>query len=58
MNEIELGMAIPMIESWASKISQDKENKDTGLIESNIVVQPIWSSLNMWESIWISRSRY
>jgi hypothetical protein len=41
MNEIELGMAIPMIESWASKISQDKENKDTGLIESNIVVQPI-----------------
>jgi hypothetical protein len=26
MNEIELGMEIPTIKSWASKISKDKEN--------------------------------
>jgi hypothetical protein len=34
MNEIELGMPIPTIESQASKISQDKGNTNTGLIES------------------------
>jgi hypothetical protein len=34
VNEIELGMPIPMIESWASKISRDKENTYMGLIES------------------------
>jgi hypothetical protein len=34
VNEIELGMSIPMIESRASKISRDKGNTYTGLIES------------------------
>jgi hypothetical protein len=34
VNEIELGMPIPMIESRASKISRDKENTNTGLLES------------------------
>jgi hypothetical protein len=34
MNEIELGMAIPTIESWASKISRDEGNTYMGLIES------------------------
>jgi hypothetical protein len=34
VNEIELCMPIPMIESWASKISRDKGNTYTGLIES------------------------
>jgi hypothetical protein len=34
VNEIELGMPIPMIESWGSKISRDKGNTYMGLIES------------------------
>jgi hypothetical protein len=34
VNEIELGMSIPTIESRASKISRDKGNTNTGLIES------------------------
>jgi hypothetical protein len=34
MNETELGMLIPTIESRASKISLDKGNTNTGLIES------------------------
>jgi hypothetical protein len=34
MNEIELGMAIQTIESWASKISRDEGNTYMGLIES------------------------
>ena len=34
VNEIELGMAIPMIESRASKISCDEGNTYMGLIES------------------------
>jgi hypothetical protein len=34
VNEIELGMPIPMIESWASKISRDKGNTYMGLIKS------------------------
>jgi hypothetical protein len=34
INEIKLGMPIPTIESWASKISRDEGNTDTGLIES------------------------
>jgi hypothetical protein len=34
VNKIELGMQIPMIKSWASKISCDKGNTYTGLIES------------------------
>jgi hypothetical protein len=34
MNEIELGMPIPTIESRASKISRDKGNTYTGLMES------------------------
>jgi hypothetical protein len=34
VNEIELGMSIPMIESRASKISRDEGNTYTGLIES------------------------
>jgi hypothetical protein len=34
VNEIELGMLIPMIESRASKISRDEGNTYTGLIES------------------------
>jgi hypothetical protein len=34
MNETELGMLIPTIESQASKISRDEENTYTGLIES------------------------
>jgi hypothetical protein len=34
VNEIELGMSIPTIESRASKISRDKGNTFTGLIES------------------------
>jgi hypothetical protein len=34
VNEIELGMLIPTIESWASKISRDEGNTYTGLIES------------------------
>jgi hypothetical protein len=34
VNEIELGMPIPTIESRASKISQDEGNTNTGLIES------------------------
>jgi hypothetical protein len=34
VNEIELGMPIPMIESWASKISCDEGNTYTGLIKS------------------------
>jgi hypothetical protein len=34
VNEIELGMAIPTIESRASKISRDEGNTYTGLIES------------------------
>jgi hypothetical protein len=34
VNEIELGMMIPTIESRASKISRDKGNTYTGLIES------------------------
>jgi hypothetical protein len=34
MNEIELGMQIPTIESRASKISRDEGNTYTGLIES------------------------
>jgi hypothetical protein len=35
VNEIELGMSITMIESWASKISRDEGNTNTGLIESS-----------------------
>jgi hypothetical protein len=34
VNEIELGMQIPTIESWASKISRDEGNTYTRLIES------------------------
>jgi hypothetical protein len=34
VNEIELGMQIPMIKSRASKISRDEGNTYTGLIES------------------------
>jgi hypothetical protein len=34
VNEIELGMPIPMIESRASKISRDEGNTNAGLIES------------------------
>jgi hypothetical protein len=34
VNKIELGMPIPMIESRASKISQNEGNTNTGLIES------------------------
>jgi hypothetical protein len=34
VNEIKLGMTIPTIESRASKISRDKGNTYTGLIES------------------------
>jgi hypothetical protein len=34
VNEIELGMPIPTIESRASKISRDERNTYTGLIES------------------------
>jgi hypothetical protein len=34
MNEIELGMPIPTIESRTSKISRDEGNTNTGLIES------------------------
>jgi hypothetical protein len=34
VNEIELGMPIPTIESRASKISRDEENTNTGLLES------------------------
>jgi hypothetical protein len=34
VNEIELGMPIPTIESWASKISRDEGNTNMGLIES------------------------
>jgi hypothetical protein len=34
LNEIELGMPIPTIESRASKISRDKGNTNTRLIES------------------------
>jgi hypothetical protein len=34
VNEIELGMPIPTIESRASKISHDEGNTYTGLIES------------------------
>jgi hypothetical protein len=34
INEIELGMQIPTIESWASKILRDEGNTYTGLIES------------------------
>jgi hypothetical protein len=38
MNEIELGMEIPTIEYWASKISQDKEICIRDLLNSDIVV--------------------
>jgi hypothetical protein len=34
VNEIELGMPIPMIESRASKISRDEGNTNMGLLES------------------------
>ena len=34
VNEIELGMTVPMIESRASKISRDEGNIYMGLIES------------------------
>jgi hypothetical protein len=34
VNEIELGMPIPMIGSRASKISRDEGNTNMGLIES------------------------
>ena len=34
VNEIELGMPIPTIESRASKISRDEGNINMGLIES------------------------
>jgi hypothetical protein len=34
VNEIELGMPIPTIESRASKISRDEGNINTGLLES------------------------
>ena len=34
VNEIELGMSIPTIESRASKISRDEGNINMGLIES------------------------
>jgi hypothetical protein len=34
VNEIELDMLIPTLESWASKILRDKGNTYTGLIES------------------------
>ena len=34
VNEIELGMTVPTIESWASKISRDEGNIYMGLIES------------------------
>jgi hypothetical protein len=34
VNEIELGLPIPTIESQASKISRDEGNTYTGLIES------------------------
>jgi hypothetical protein len=34
VNKIELGMMIPTIKSRASKISRDKGNTDTRLIES------------------------
>ena len=34
VNEIELGMTVPTIKSWASKISRDEGNIYMGLIES------------------------
>jgi hypothetical protein len=34
VNEFELGMPIPMIESLASKISRDEGNTNMGFIES------------------------
>jgi hypothetical protein len=58
VNEIELGMAIPTIESRASKISRDEGNTYMGLIESWHRGSSDMSSMNMWESIWVSRSRY
>src|SRR4051812_55910 len=53
-NKIKLGMEIPMIESRTSNISRDKG------IELNIRIRftrSQKSSLNMWESVRISRSR-
>jgi hypothetical protein len=41
VNEIELGISIPTIESRASKISRDEGNTYTGLIESWHHVHPI-----------------
>src|SRR3954468_19725999 len=53
-NKIKLGMEIPMIESRTYNISRDKG------IELNIRIRftrSQKSSLNMWESVRISRSR-
>src|SRR4051812_43472914 len=51
-NEIKLGMEIPMIESRACNISRDKEIE----LHAYKVTRSQKSSLNMWESVWISRS--
>ena len=53
-NEIELGIEIPMIESWASNIPKDKGNYvccHKGSTDKR-------SSWNMWEPIWASKFRY
>ena len=53
-NEIELGIEIPTIKPRISKISRDKGNRYRMLMVLSITK----SSLNMWEPLWISRSRY
>ena len=54
-NEIELGMVIPTIESRASEISRDKGNGIRGCLNPrHRGSTDKSSSLNMWESLWIS----
>src|SRR4051812_13584675 len=51
-NEIKLGMEIPMIESWTCNISRDKGIE----LHAYKFTRSQKSSLNMWESLRISRS--
>ena len=53
-NEIKQGMDIPMIESRTCNISR---NKGIKILAYKVPTITRKSSLNVWESVWVSRSR-
>src|SRR3954463_2820009 len=54
-NKIKLGMKIPMIESQTCNISRDKGIR---ILAYKVLTITRKSSLDVWESVWISRPRF